>query len=129
MKTNLTATKEQKQEKEKSRSARISFFWGPPVYGSILRGLEVMLDGAPLGKIRMMRFGQFRIEPGAHTMHVRIEKQRSPELTFEIADGETKRFNCRYNPGIQSSVSAFRGLIKPDDAFILEVYKPGNLTH
>ena len=54
MKTNLTATKEQKQKKEKRRSARISFFWGPPVYGSILRGLEVMLDGAPLGKIRMI---------------------------------------------------------------------------
>ena len=125
----MTANSEKTHKIKTNRSARISFFWGPPVYGTILRRLEVMLDGAPLGKIRMMRFGQFHIEPGAHTMYVHIEKQRSPELAFEIADGETMRFNCRFNKGIESSVSSLQRLIKPDEAFILEEYQAGNLTH
>jgi hypothetical protein len=101
----------------------VNIFWGPPVYG-ILSKLNIVIDDNVVGRAKFLKEVEIEVKPGHHDIYVRMGKQRSPLLQFEILHGENKKINCFYNSGMGGRYYTLRGILKPNDAFIVEEYIP-----
>lgn len=73
---------------------------------------QVLIDGDKAGSIAKRQTVELPVEPGQHTLRVRSSGRfRSPERSFDIADGQEFGFHChgqRYWPLMLAS------LVKPD---------------
>ena len=105
------------------KESKINLLWGPPAF-SIISKLEIIVDNNVVGKVGFLRQFETDLNSGEHDIYIRISKQRSPLLHFNILPGEKKLFLCRYNAGMGGSFYTFRGLLKPNDAFIIEEFIP-----
>ena len=55
---------------------------------------EIVLDGTPAGSIDRNQSVELPIEPGPHTLQVRIRRYSSHTQSFDAADGINARFRC-----------------------------------
>ncbi len=58
------------------------------------RAYEVVVDGRGAGSVEMNGTIEIPIEPGRHTVQVRVGRDSSRSEAFEAADGETVSFRC-----------------------------------
>lgn len=58
------------------------------------RAYEVLLDGHRIGEVGNGREFTTAVEPGKHSIRLRLDWTGSPTLEFEIEPGETARFIC-----------------------------------
>lgn len=69
-------------------------------YVDLVRDYRVMVDDKEVGRIGQSQTKQFAIEPGTHTVRLKIDWCGSPTLTVDAIEGETVKLEC---------VSALRG--------------------
>lgn len=62
-------------------------------YANRVRNINVLLDGEPIGVISNGETKTFEIPEGNHRIQVKIDWCTSKALTFDIGEGETKRFS------------------------------------
>ena len=63
-------------------------------YRDRVRAYKVILDGEKIGDIRNGEEETFPIAPGRHVLKLKIDWAGSPEMTFDVATGETASFEC-----------------------------------
>ena len=56
------------------------------------RGFKVIIDGKEVGKLPNGGSEEFQVAPGPHMLLLKIDWCCSPELNFEIKEGETQFF-------------------------------------
>src|SRR5580658_8458939 len=59
------------------------------------RDFPVVIDGDVVGSIVVEEAVDIPIEPGHRVLRLGSGRHRSPELTFDAAEGETIGFTCR----------------------------------
>ena len=55
---------------------------------------DVLVDGKLVGSYELHNTFETEVEPGRHTVKVRDGRFSSRELSFQVSDGQTVRFNC-----------------------------------
>ena len=58
------------------------------------RGFKIFLDGKELGKIANAGSEEYTVDAGSHKLQCKIDWCSSPEITFEVKEGETKFFKA-----------------------------------
>ncbi len=82
----------------------------------ITRGLDVILDGAPLCTIQMGQAKSFLIDPGSYRLQVKLDMTSSPVYKFSCAAGTTVGFAC----GARSLTEyIFRSITAPKNALFV----------
>ena len=61
----------------------------------LLRAYTVLVDGASVGKVRRGESVETAVEPGAHTVQVKIDWEGSGEWGVTLASGEAAEFVCK----------------------------------
>jgi hypothetical protein len=82
-----------------------------------LRRYKVVLDGKPIGKIADGGVEEFSIEPGSHTLRIKLDWAGSPTIEFEVGAGESVSWSCRPGGGAWSGLGA---LLTPRQYIALE---------
>jgi hypothetical protein len=59
------------------------------------RNYRVVIDGAKVGSVADSDVAEFDVEPGRHTIRLRIDWTGSRELPFSIGEAGTVAFSCR----------------------------------
>jgi hypothetical protein len=59
-----------------------------------VRSYKVILDGTEVGRIKSREIFEADISPGEHVLRLRIDWTGSPEIVFDVADGEVVEFSC-----------------------------------
>lgn len=55
---------------------------------------DIIVDGKSVGSIELHDSLETPVEPGRHTLQVRKGRYSSPDLTFDVADGQVANFRC-----------------------------------
>jgi hypothetical protein len=55
---------------------------------------DIMVDGKHVGLIEWHDSLETPVEPGSHTLQVRKGRYSSPDVTFDVADGQMVDFRC-----------------------------------
>jgi hypothetical protein len=55
---------------------------------------DIVVDGQRVGPIEWHDSLETPIQPGRHTVQVRKGRYSSPEVTFDVADGQVANFRC-----------------------------------
>jgi hypothetical protein len=55
---------------------------------------EIAVDGSSIGSIDWHQTVEVPVEPGRHTLQIRVGRHSSRAEPFEVADGETVSFRC-----------------------------------
>lgn len=55
---------------------------------------EVLVDGQPVGAVKMNDTIERSVDPGQHTVQIRDGRKSSSPETFYAAEGETVAFRC-----------------------------------
>jgi hypothetical protein len=55
---------------------------------------DVLVDGNSIGTIERHEAVEVPIDPGRHTLQVRKGRYPSPEVSFDVADGQVANFRC-----------------------------------
>jgi hypothetical protein len=55
---------------------------------------DVLVDGRLIGTIERHDAVEVPIDPGRHTLQVRKGRYSSPDLSFDVADGQVANFRC-----------------------------------
>ncbi len=55
---------------------------------------DVLVDGQRAGSIELHDSLEWPVEPGRHTLRIRKDRYSSPDVTFDVADGQTASFRC-----------------------------------
>lgn len=71
----------------------------PYQWGDLIRTYRVVIDDVEVGKLRPMRPFHCDLEPGEHTLQIRIDSTGSPVHEVLIQDGEETRCQVHYPPG------------------------------
>lgn len=66
-------------------------------YQAIMRKFNVILDGKRIDKIKNGDELVFVVEPGEHTLRLRLDWDWSPKQQFSLQDGETIIFVCEWS--------------------------------
>lgn len=66
-------------------------------YADKLRSYKVILDGEVVGELADGQSKSFNVEPGTHTLYMKIDWARSNKLTFRSAGTQTLNFRCGSN--------------------------------
>lgn len=56
---------------------------------------DFSVDGERVGSIEMKETIETPVDPGHHTLQVRVGRYSSPQRSFEAADDEVVNFRCR----------------------------------
>ena len=59
-----------------------------------LRSYKVVLDGAVVGKLRNGSEAVFAVDPGRHSLAIRIDWTGSDPEEFTVEEGQTVQFAC-----------------------------------
>lgn len=60
-----------------------------------LRAYRVELDGKNIGQIKDGEVKSFEVEPGKHSLKLKVDWARSNLVTFEVEKSEDVEFTCR----------------------------------
>ena len=67
-------------------------------WGDILRSYAIILDGKKVGAIRHGKTCSLNCSTGQHSLQLKIDWCRSPEVFFEILqDNDSLEFECQSN--------------------------------
>jgi crotonobetainyl-CoA:carnitine CoA-transferase CaiB-like acyl-CoA transferase len=55
---------------------------------------DVMVDAQRVGSIELHDSLEWPVEPGRHTLRIRKGRYSSPEMIFDVADGQVANFRC-----------------------------------
>lgn len=86
------------------------------------RRYTIVVDGQKVGKIGDGDVIEIPVDPGSHSLRLRISWTGSPTQDFSIAEGETVRFQCRsleFDP-VGMLLSVLRSLVRHDEWISLE---------
>jgi len=64
-------------------------------YRDRMRNYQIIVDNELLGTLKGGETKEINVDPGKHSLKLTIDWCSSPELTFDIKEGETIEFNCR----------------------------------
>ena len=62
-------------------------------YSNKLRGIKILIDNKEIGKIKDGESKTISVEPGEHKLQAKLDWCYSNEITFNLNDGDIKRFN------------------------------------
>ena len=77
-------------------------------YYDYLRKYKIILDGKLIGKIAKDELKSFNIEPGNHTIYLKIDWCRSNKINFHVSENEDINFICE-----NFSKNNFKGFLFP----------------
>jgi hypothetical protein len=80
-----------------------------------LRSYVVLIDGKRAGKIRQGATKDFLVQPGRHSLRLKIDWKGSDELTVEVQQDKTASFVCE--PG-GSALTAAMDVARSSKAYI-----------
>jgi len=102
--------------------SRIVFFWGPPSAGLIgLFGrLDIVIDGIERCKVGFLKLARFNIDSGDHEVIIKMGKNTSLPLVFNLAPGEEKHFTCKLKEDFNL---AYRPLFKTEESLEVIEYR------
>lgn len=80
------------------------------------RKFRVLIDGREAGFIHSGDEKEFRVEPGAHTVQVRVDWYRSPEAQVTVTAGEAIALRC----GASGTMGFSAKMFSPGDYLFLE---------
>jgi hypothetical protein len=83
----------------------------------ILRRLTVYLDGNNVAKLRRNESVDLRVDPGSHTIRVRMDWSRSEDMRVETRDGS--RTVIQADVSHPALVAPFYGLFHPKGFWML----------
>jgi hypothetical protein len=63
-------------------------------YTNNLRSYKVFIDSKEVGKIKDGERLTLEVEPGNHSIYLKIDLDKSDEIMFDIKQNETIQFNC-----------------------------------
>jgi hypothetical protein len=90
---------------------------------SSLSKFKIVVDGKQVGTIANGDVVEIHVDPGRHTLRLRISWTGSPSVPFSLDQGETVHFVCR--PAFTNSMLAFwfvfQSFFKHDNWIDLEV--------
>lgn len=66
-------------------------------YADYLRHYKVLLDNEVICEIADSASKEFTVEPGEHSIYVKIDWARSNKINFNMGDEETITFECSSN--------------------------------
>jgi hypothetical protein len=66
-------------------------------WGDSLRSYQIVLDGEHAGIIFENQSISIAIEPGHHSLRMKLDSSGSEEINFDINRGEGIRFECKNN--------------------------------
>ena len=66
-------------------------------YTDRARAYKVLVDGAERGAVKHGAGLDVQVEPGPHTLQMKVDWATSPELEVTLADGERAEFHCAPN--------------------------------
>ena len=92
------------------------------VFANSLAKFSVAIDGKKVGTIADGDIVEFTLDPGSHSLRVRMNWTGSPSLTFSVDEGETLNYTCR-PAGTNPMLALFylvRSVIDRDSWIILE---------
>jgi hypothetical protein len=55
---------------------------------------EVLVDGKPVGSIKLHETTEFPVEAGRHTLQIRSGRNSSRTETFDVAEGRIVAYRC-----------------------------------
>jgi hypothetical protein len=73
------------------------------------RRYRVLLDEREIGSLKWGEVGEFPVDPGTHTLRLKIDWTGSPAMAFELDEGQVAQFVCRPQ---RSMVAAVYSLIR-----------------
>jgi hypothetical protein len=93
----------------------------------VRRQYRVLIDGAEVGRVGDGQSVEFDVQPGDHTIRLKIDTTGSPELSFSAGEGDTVSFSC-YSAsatpsgqyGLGHLASLLRVALSKDKAIVLE---------
>lgn len=80
------------------------------------RPFEIVLDGGVVGQVGLGETAEIPVGPGHHALRLRGGRYRSPERTFDAADGETIEFRCY---AVRIWLTYVASLVRPDHGISL----------
>ena len=84
----------------------------PWQYNNLLRSYIVLLDGAPVGKIKNNSEIELQANAGPHSLQLKISWCRSNVVSFSIGGNDTATFNCG---SVNPFVSTFYVIFNPSN--------------
>ena len=64
------------------------------------KAYRVLIDGVEAARIGDGETAHLPVEPGNHSLRLRVDWSGSRELTFTLGDGQEVGFSCRPNTGL-----------------------------
>lgn len=83
---------------EEMRSAATICLMRLYTYVDNLRAYNVFIDGAFVGRIRQGTTRTYNVQPGYHTVILRVDWLRSPNITVDCAADDVVRLICSGQP-------------------------------
>lgn len=62
--------------------------------GDVLRSYTVVIDGHKVGRLRLGQSELFSVDPGRHSVQVKIDRFASPAVEVEVHEGSTLEMVC-----------------------------------
>jgi hypothetical protein len=82
------------------------------------RGLfQILVDGQDVGSLKYHETFEAPVQPGPHTLRIRVGRYSSRDQSFDAADDETVNFRCH---GTMIWMRYLASLVKPDLAISLK---------
>jgi hypothetical protein len=64
-----------------------------------LRQYRVLIDGQYVGRLPFADTADFDVQPGSHTVQIRIDWTGSPEVAVDVRENEVLALRCRPSHG------------------------------
>lgn len=80
----------------------------------------VVVDGKRIGSIKDGGAFNTSIEPGVHTIRLRIDWTGSPAIEFEVKDDAPIEFVCSARPALFAALNVIRSVFSRDTWVLIE---------
>lgn len=85
------------------------------------RSYKVLIDGRQVGSLKQDDGGTYTVEPGSHTVQMKIDWCTSRKLSVDVSSDGTARVTCR--PGHSSWTALFDVIFRSGSYIDLELEK------
>jgi len=69
-----------------------------PAWSDRWQAYHVFIDAKDVGPIRQRESHDYEVQPGQHTVRLRIAWGSSPSLSLDVAAGSTRKLVCKSHP-------------------------------
>lgn len=74
-----------------------------------VRSYKVVLDGRPVGRLRMGDVLKLDVQPGPHSLCIKIDWKKSNTIPFDLGPDDVERFACEPGgPNLAALVDLFK---------------------